>query len=449
MLANLPDETTQILIDICTGTGPLAVEAEDMAPTKKPAPSYLSYLALSRVQPGTSDAVPPSPSIATARPDEPSQPRKIASAQEMSRISTPVPGSIDIKPPPERYPSPRKYFSHFVDNMQKFMVFLEAVALRRWGQAVDDVAVSLPETLPAAADEDSDRLDQEAVWQTLLELYLTLGEDEGQEGPLRRKALALLKSTSIPYDTMHALMLCTTRDFTPGLVLLWEKLGMFEDVVRFWIAQENEEHVPGASAEVLKALRRYGPENHHLYPIVLRFLTSNAELLSRHSKELEDILETIEQEKIMPPLGVIQVLSRNDVASVGLLKNWLLLRIQNSRKEIETVSSSVYFMLAVSRSRLIGPGAHRLVPKRDASEAQASRRPLRSGQRPDIPRHPLCAVFSAARPPRRALHVQPQLPPALSPGQHRERCNGVHGLRSRAWHAKRNSAGLRAVGGTA
>ena len=340
MLANLPDETTQLLIDICTGTGPLTVETEDLASTKRisaAAPSYLSYLALTRSHAPVSDSAPATPTTPVGKTMDDAQPRKTSSIQDVSRTGTPVPGAIDVKPLPEKYPSPRKYFSHFVDNMEKFVLFLEAVALRRWGQTVEDVAPPPPETIPAAADEEADRLDQEAVWQTLLELYLTLFENEGKDGPLHKKALALLQSTTIPYDTMHALMLCTTRDFTPGLVLLWERLGMYEDVVRFWIAQENDEHVPGASAEVLKALRRYGPENHHLYPIVLRFLTSNAELLSRHSKELEEILETIEEEKIMPPLGVIQVLSRNEVTSVGLLKNWLLLRIQNSRKAIETV----------------------------------------------------------------------------------------------------------------
>lgn len=343
MLANLPDETTQLLIDICTGTSTLTMETENIGTSKKTAaPSYLSYLALSRSHPAESDSAPQTPLMPTPTAKavvEITQPRKTTSVQDISRSGTPMPGTIDDKALPEKHPSPRKYFSHFVDNTEKFVVFLEAVALRRWGQTVEATAPSKADTPSEITNEESERQDQEAVWQTLLELYLALSENEAPEGPLRKKALALLQSTTIPYDTMHALMLCTTRDFIPGLILLWEKLGMVEDIVRFWIAQENDKNMPGASTEVLKALSRYGPDNHHLYPIVLRFLTSNAELLSRHSTELEEILETIESEKIMPPLGVIQVLSRNEVTSVGLLKNWLLLRIQNSRNEIETVST--------------------------------------------------------------------------------------------------------------
>ena len=217
-------------------------------------------------------------------------------------------------------------------------MFLEAVALRRWGQSVDNTSSPSNEPLPIPLDEEADKKDQTAVWNTLLELYLTLSENKEEDNPLRTKALALLESKTLPYDPTHALILCSTRDFTNGLVLLWERLGMYEDVLRFWIAQETDVHAPGASAQVISAFQRYGPEHHELYPLVLRFLTSSAELLSRHANELEGILETIDREGIMPPLGVIQVLSRNDVTSVGLVKQWLLTRIKDSRDEIEAVS---------------------------------------------------------------------------------------------------------------
>lgn len=48
------------------------------------------------------------------------------------------------------------------------------------------------------------------------------------------------------------------------------------------------------------------------------------------------VLEHIEREKIMPPLGVVQVLSRNGVASVGLVKQRLMTSIKESREEIHT-----------------------------------------------------------------------------------------------------------------
>lgn len=58
----------------------------------------------------------------------------------------------------------------------------------------------------------------------LLELHLTLASavgDGARADALREKALQLLRAAErLPYDPMHALILCATRSFTPGLVLL-------------------------------------------------------------------------------------------------------------------------------------------------------------------------------------------------------------------------------------
>ena len=358
MLANLPDETTELLIDICTGAtssaeseSPTAVNGNTVA---APTPSYLSYLALSRagVPAQIADGLPTSSATTTTEapqpnvvPQRPSR-QRTGSFHDTPRTGSPVPPSIlAVKPRVEKWPSPRQYFSHFVDNMDKFVVFLETVAHRRWKQSVDGGAalpVTNGEPVSLPADPQADMEDQIAVWNTLLEMYLTLCEDgqasSDKKKVLRGKALTILKSDRIPYDPTHALLLCSTRNFTDGLVLLWERLGMYEDVLRFWIDKENEGNTPGASANVVQNLRLYGSKHKLLYPLVLRFLTSNEALLSKHADDLKEILEEIEREKVMPPLGVIQVLSRNGVTSVGLMKEWLLSRVKTSREEIQTVS---------------------------------------------------------------------------------------------------------------
>jgi hypothetical protein len=249
--------------------------------------------------------------------------------------------------------------------MGQFVVFLETVATRRWGQSVEDQAsgqvglyssTGSPENERPDMGKDEayiDKQDQVAVWNTLLELYLTLptpggrgtglvaNEKQFEEGVMRDKALRVLRSDSIPYDSMHALILCSTQRFTQGLVLLWEKMGMYEDVLRFWMDQHKEGGASagnsGASAKVIEHLMHYGSEHPHLYELVLRFLTSTPELLERHREDLKGILDYIDEEGLMPPLSIIQVLSRNGVASVGLVKEWLIGRIQESRNEIQNV----------------------------------------------------------------------------------------------------------------
>ena len=408
MLQSLPEETTQLLIDLCTTTGPLIsdeVEATvTVSPTTKPTatgPSYLSYLALNRgvtvpTTVSSETATPPSPSLKTVRPDNASTRREPSiitqdvggAAASASRSSTPpntsnrvsmirdrmaglVSGVPILSTPPIRKLSPRIYFPHFVDHMEQFVIFLETVAMRRWGQSVDDLAPgtigllsSDGQVSPVMMEDDQgvllDKMDQVAVWNTLLELYLTLplpggtvpekekevevGEQEKpkkkafDEQTMRDKAMRVLRSDVVPYDSTHALILCSTHGFTLGLVLLWEKKGMYEDVLRFWMDKDREGNSPGASRKVIDHLMQYGREHPHLYQLVLRFLSSTPELLKRHQDDLREVVEYIDEEGIMPPLGIIQVLSRNEVASIGLVKEWLIKRITVSQTGIQNVS---------------------------------------------------------------------------------------------------------------
>ncbi|KAF6763702.1 vacuolar membrane protein [Ephemerocybe angulata] len=426
MLQALPEETTQLFVDLCTNTGQdlssqteaSAADDKEKADAKQvqaPAPSYLSYLALNRgaavptvtsSSTETATAAPPSPSIKTIRAveGEGRAPRRGESMYEPAGASTPPPsgtmrsakaGSLQLQqreaapPPLVKKLSPRIYFPHFADHMEQFVVFLETVAKRRWGQSVEDKVpgsvgimghteqngeheelesllfgegrgVVRQEGYDAEREKEIDRQDQVAVWNTLLELYLTLPTAAGgafDEGVMRDKALRVLRNDALPFDRTHALILCSTHAFTPGLVLLWEKMGMFEDVLRFWIDKHNNEIsvYPNASQKVVDHLMQYGPEHPELYPLVLRFLTSTPELLGKHEEDVKGMVEYVDEEGIMEPLGVIQVLSRNGVASVGLIKEWLVKRIRESRAEIhndEQLTKS-YQLETASRRKLV------------------------------------------------------------------------------------------------
>jgi len=76
-------------------------------------------------------------------------------------------------------------------------------------------------------------------------------------------------------------------------------------------------------------------------PLVLQFLTSTPESLLGHTADVAEILEHMDKEHIIPPLGIIQVLSKNGVASVGLVKEWLMTTIKQAREEISTVKQGL------------------------------------------------------------------------------------------------------------
>lgn len=429
MVAALPDETTQLLIEICTGTDPLVSEPDSLPTPSKTAGggSYLSYLALRG--PTTTSAPPTAPtpatpvstdppvssgaSIRTARPTERAARRE--PTLDGSRGPSPPSTLLAATAPPEvKRPSPRLYFANFIGHREHLLVFLEAVALRRWGQSVDGPKEPKDGDGSASAEDPAEAADQQAVWNTLLELYLTLASaagDGARSDALREKALQLLSAADrVPYDPMHALILCATRSFTPGLVLLWERLGMHEDVLRFWMEQDQR-GVAGAGTEVMRCLAKYGEEAPQLYKLALRFFTSAPELVSRHSLDLAEVLRVIEERKILPPLGVVQVLSRNEVASVGLVKEWLLARIRTAREEVHTVCLVLFFQcvsgLMLSCARVLsGRTIDGVVSARDCHQTQASRGTLRYRPTPPVPRYAMLAVRWAAGPPQPSLHVQ-------------------------------------------
>lgn len=396
LLNSIPEETTNLLVDICTGSG----FALPVPPPERSAPperlntvgSYIPYLNRASVIISSDAASGKSTIKDTAtiagQPSNSFEPGH-ATKSSISKTGSPHTGSRASSPPPPvagkprplvRRPSPRLYFAHFIEHPEHFLRFLEAVALARWGQRVDVLGTHevKPTVTEPPADEDVDRADQVAIWNTLIELYLTLSSNYMSHEPpnpqaakvMGDKVLNVLKSP-FAFDTTHALLVCSTRGFTEGLVLLWEKLGMYEDVLRFWMDKENnspaDESVDidphtRASAHVLYYLEKYGPQHPYLYPLVLRFLTSTPTLLQRHTQDVSRILEHIEQEKIMPPLLVVQVLSRNNVASVGLVKQWLMRRMSETRDEIDAVGRGS-MSHSVVLTRFTGPSIDQLVPR--------------------------------------------------------------------------------------
>lgn len=406
LLAHQPSETTDLLIALCSGTltsRPAAPTSTDTtiaanssvlnsASTLASTPAYLAVFkeSLSYGRTAVEAAAAATVAIGGAFPpiNGPSSSSKNGAGPALSSTSreegesspdASVPtapeenGKIAPVVPTYNPPSPRPYFAHFVNQPEHLLRFLEAIALARWGQKVDvskkasgpKVSAAPPptyDTIPSAAGEDisddkADKADQRAVWNTLLELYLLFSSRLGPASTEsnRLKALRLIQqSDTIPYDTTQALILCSTNNFTEGLVEIWEKLGMYEDVLRFWMEKENEGGSVGEgektgrrpSDELLAHLEIYGPTHPHLYPLVLRFLTSSNELLTRHPADLKRILEIIEEENLMPTLQVVQVLSRNGVASVGIVKDWLREKVLAMRLEVDLVSrvvSSTHF----------------------------------------------------------------------------------------------------------
>ncbi|KAI9828141.1 MAG: hypothetical protein M1832_003668 [Thelocarpon impressellum] len=204
-------------------------------------------------------------------------------------------------------PRPRTAFSSFVDHPNDFVVFLEAC-------------------LQEGVTEKDDKVD---LYTTLFEMYLhKASEKRGDDaGTWEAKAKKLIESGDIPIDTSNVLLLSHLSKFRDGTILVQERKGLRFDIFRSYTSAKD-------TAGAIKALKKYGPAEPQLYPAALAYFTSSNTILEEAGDELDAVLKKIDQDGLMAPLQVIQTLSTNSVASMGMVKQYLSDTVEREAKEI-------------------------------------------------------------------------------------------------------------------
>jgi Zn finger protein HypA/HybF involved in hydrogenase expression len=214
------------------------------------------------------------------------------------------------EPAPEyEVPKPRTAFSAFVDHAQEFIVFLEA----------------------CIASENLREDDKVDLYTTLFEMYLHTASSkrEGERQAWETKAKKLVEGKDIPIDTSNVLLLSHLSNFRDGAILVREQQGLHFDIFRSYTVANDTQ---GA----IRALRKYGPVEPALYPAALAYFTSSPDILAEAGSELDSVLLKIDEDGLMAPLQVIQTLSANGVATMGMIKSYLSTTVERERAEIES-----------------------------------------------------------------------------------------------------------------
>ena len=126
------------------------------------------------------------------------------------------------------------------------------------------------------------------------------------------------------------LLLSHLSNFRDGTTLIREQQGLRFDIFRSYTSAND-------TAGAIKALRKYGPDEPQLYPAALAYFTSDPKILEEAGDEFEVVLKKIDEDGLMAPLQVIQTLSTNAVATMGMVKKYLSDTIDRERKEISNV----------------------------------------------------------------------------------------------------------------
>jgi hypothetical protein len=224
-------------------------------------------------------------------------------------ITQVVETTSDEPPPKYDIPKPRTVFSSFVDHPGEFITFLES--------CTDAEKIS-----------DADKAD---LYSTLFEMYLhnANSKKDTSRKDWEDKAKALIETKKVPLDTSTSsvLLLSHLSNFKDGTILVREQQGLRFDIFRSYTSAKD-------TAGAIKALHKYGPEEPQLYPAALAYFTSSPQILEEAGDELDKVLKRIDDEGLMAPLQVVQTLSANGVATMGLIKSYLGNTIKRERQEI-------------------------------------------------------------------------------------------------------------------
>ncbi|XP_067666114.1 vacuolar protein sorting-associated protein 11 homolog [Haliotis asinina] len=165
------------------------------------------------------------------------------------------------------------------------------------------------------------------VYNTLLELYLHDMMHERDIAPRvdrERKTLELLKNPDARYDIDHALILCQMNNFKAGILYLYEKAHLYQQILRYHM--EHDEYV-----HVIDACKKFGQQDPSLWVQALSFFARKEE---NCKAQLMEVLSHIDKKNLLPPLLVIQTLAHNSTATLSVVKDYIIRRLQLENDQI-------------------------------------------------------------------------------------------------------------------
>jgi len=179
----------------------------------------------------------------------------------------------------------------------------------------------LVQSLPSAS---------KTVYNTLIEYQLYLysaSSDSHVKNTKEKKIMDLLKSDGEKYNSDQALVLCQLSNFYPGLLYLYQKAELYDQILKHHFACGNFD-------AGITACRRFGPQNPQLWVTALQNIAqaSGAEVPQHQFKE---VLDNIEKYRLLSPLLVVSTLSSCPTATLGVVRDYLLRTLSAEERSIE------------------------------------------------------------------------------------------------------------------
>lgn len=328
LLDKLPNETTQLLIDVFTGSYQAEAALSDQISTASS--SFEKSSSHSKASGSLNH-----PLLTSYKQFVAFMGGKGTSFKEdtSSTTSSTVGTAIIPKNPTYLPPRPRIIFKCFVNHPHEFVIFLEACV----------------ESYNKFGGKESDKKD---LLITLYEMYLSLARekpdgkaDADHERSVRNwegKAVSLLKIIRDENnwnleDQTSLLLLSSVADFSEGETIVREAAdesseGFGLDIFRSAVMKEDYDRC-------CEIIEKYGSKETDLYRLGLSVFTSSEKIYNEvGEKRIQKLIYRIGDEKLMSPLEIIKQISLGGGKSfvkLGLVKQYLLDYVQRQKIEIQ------------------------------------------------------------------------------------------------------------------
>ncbi|KAJ8748601.1 hypothetical protein K2173_007591 [Erythroxylum novogranatense] len=150
-----------------------------------------------------------------------------------------------------------------------------------------------------------------------------------------QRGLCLLKS-AWPSDLEHplydvdlAIILCEMNAFKEGLLYLYEKMKLYKEVIACYMQVHDHEGLIACCKRLGDSGKGGDPT---LWADLLKYF---GELGEDCSKEVKEVLSYIERDDILPPIIVLQTLSRNPCLTLSVIKDYISRKLEQESKLIE------------------------------------------------------------------------------------------------------------------
>lgn len=242
-------------------------------------------------------------------------------------------------------PSPMDFINSFVHSPQSLMDFLEKYVSRvRDSPAQTEINNTLLElylsnslSFPSISRENVGD-DLKFKVNNSKEVANAESKDVKKENDRQerfRKGLSLLKSAWTSeiehpmYDVDLAIILCEMNSFKDGLLFLYEKMKLYKEVIACYMQARDHQGLIACCKKLGDSTQGGDPS---LWGDLLKYF---GELGEDCSKEVKEVLIYIERDDVLPPIVILQSLSKNPCLTISVVKDYIARKLEQESKLIE------------------------------------------------------------------------------------------------------------------